>query len=371
MWTPLGGLLLAILFFGPVLAAKGGAAGWVWGLLCAAAGAWVLGRTGADDRSGAGEVLAQPTPLAHHSTSPATEDPLSFAVVPVWRRQTQSVHDQTEEAVTDLTTRFSGMQRLLLESAGGVALKGENSLSTVITGNQTRLQVIVDSLHTTLAEQVELISKVGELAGFTEELQQMSVEVTAIADQTNLLALNAAIEAAHAREHGKGFAVVAEEVRKLSERSGRAGQLITEKIQWMDQSLRKTLEAVEAFEARQSSLIQDAEATILGVVSDFSSASGELESAASRLESVNANVNTEIQETLFQLQFQDRVCQILRNIIRDMQKFEARDSVVMGKAEIDVWLRNLETTYTTAEEKHLHRGTSAAKADEDSDITFF
>jgi len=96
------------------------------------------------------------------------------------------------------------------------------------------------------------------------------------------------------------------------------------------------------------------------LVSVFHEPSRDLNDSMSNLEGVNTAVQAEIRETLFQLQFQDRVCQILRNIIRDMQKFEARDSVVMDKADIETWLRNLEATYTTMEEIHHHKGSATA-----------
>jgi methyl-accepting chemotaxis protein len=281
------------------------------------------------------------------------------------------VHDQTEEAITHLTARFSGMQGLLRDAVGTSGREGETRLQQVIQDNRTQLSALVASLEEAQAQRTELLGKVGELANFTEQLQQMSSEVTSIANQTNLLALNAAIEAAHAREHGKGFAVVAEEVRKLSDRSGRAGQQITEKIQWMDHSLHGTLTAVDASTARESELIRAAEATILQVVSSFDGASGTLASSAAHLETVNAQVQAEIQETIYSLQFQDRVGQILRNVLRDMKKFEARERAAIGEAQVAAWLKELEGTYTTAEEKRHHEGAHAGAATDDSDITFF
>ncbi|HJW33256.1 MAG TPA: methyl-accepting chemotaxis protein [Holophagaceae bacterium] len=298
--------------------------------------------------------------------------PLATAVVPLWRSNAQSVHDQTEEAITNLTARFAGMQKQLMDAVGASDQGAEVNLQGVIAENQRQLEAVVVRLEEAQAQRTALLEQVGELAGFTEQLQQMSSEVTAIANQTNLLALNAAIEAAHAREHGKGFAVVAEEVRKLSERSGRAGLQITEKIQWMDESLKKTLDAVHAFDTRDAELIRNTEFTIQEVVSSFDIASRMLAASASYLETVNGEVQQEVQGAIYSLQFQDRVGQILRNVIRDMGKFETQeDAHTLGPEEVKAWISELERTYTTNEERRVHSGSLSSGSTDDSDLTFF
>lgn len=359
-------ILVAVVFLGPVLASKGGLVGWIVGAFAAVAGWWLL--RGLREPEGQASSLEE---THAHSTSPATEDPLSVAVVPVWRRQTQSVHDQTEEAVTDLTARFSGLQRLLLEASGTSGLEVEAHMQKVINVAQESLGQIVATLEENHARRGDLIAKVSGLMEFTEQLQAMSEEVIGIANQTNLLSLNAAIEAAHAGEQGKGFAVVADEVRKLSDRSATAGVNITEKVRWMSESLDNIIQGVNEFNLRGEELTSTAKHTAQSVVSSFHEASGELSASMSHLTGVNQTVQKDIQETLFHLQFQDRVCQILRNILRDMQKFEARESVVVGQGEIESWLRNLEATYTTTEEMRHHRGASTAGPGSGSDITFF
>ncbi|MBI3132355.1 MAG: hypothetical protein HYZ13_13635 [Acidobacteria bacterium] len=264
------------------------------------------------------------------------------------------------------------MQRQLMDAVGAAEQGAEVNLQGVIAENQRQLEAVVVRLEEAQAQRTALLEQVGELAGFTEQLQQMSAEVTAIANQTNLLALNAAIEAAHAREHGKGFAVVAEEVRKLSERSGRAGLQITEKIQWMDESLRKTLEAVHAFDTRDAELIRNTEFTIEEVVSSFDIASRMLAASASNLETVNGEVQREVEGAIYSLQFQDRVGQILRNVIRDMSKFETTEGVhALGPDEVKAWISELERTYTTNEERRVHSRPASGASTDDSDLTFF
>ena len=365
-------LLSALGCLGPLVASGGSGAGWVWALVAAGTAAWVW-RRGAPSQAAPPEAV----PMGHAPMAPApvqaTEGAaaLATAVVPVWNRQMQSVHDQTEEAITSLTARFAGMQRQLREAVGVSEQEAEVNLQGVIAGNQRQLEELVQALEEAQRQRVALLEKVSELAGFTEQLQAMSEEVTAIANQTNLLALNAAIEAAHAREHGKGFAVVADEVRKLSERSGRAGQQITEKIHWMDESLRRTLEAVHEFDARDSESIRNTEFTLQEVVASFDIASRQLAVSASQLQEANQEVQREIDGTIVSLQFQDRTGQILRNVMRDMGKYEAEAGRHPATSEgIAAWLQELERTYTTMEEKHHHAGRASSSAADD-EITFF
>ncbi|MGE6257722.1 methyl-accepting chemotaxis protein [Heyndrickxia sporothermodurans] len=84
--------------------------------------------------------------------------------------------------------------------------------------------------------QINLVQvSVGKTAEMIKSLQEKSKQIdhilnliNDIASLTNLLSLNATIEAARAGEHGKGFAIVAQEVKKLSDQSGRAVQQIKE-----------------------------------------------------------------------------------------------------------------------------------------------
>lgn len=68
--------------------------------------------------------------------------------------------------------------------------------------------------------------------------------ISAIASQTNLLALNATIEAARAGEAGKGFAIVASEVKALANQTSSATAKISHQVTAIEDSTRKSVEAV-------------------------------------------------------------------------------------------------------------------------------
>ena len=111
------------------------------------------------------------------------------------------------------------------------------------------------------------------------------------------------------------------------------------------------------------------ERTIHEVLARFAGAAQALSGSTGHLETVNAQVRGEVGETLVHLQFQDRVDQILSNVVADMGKFLARVQGQPSALDVEQWLAELEATYTTREQAAIHHGQQVEAAD--SEITFF
>lgn len=87
-----------------------------------------------------------------------------------------------------------------------------------------------------------IIKEIGELSRESAAISSIIGTINEIADQTNLLSLNASIEAARAGEAGRGFAVVSDEIRKLAEQSGKAGNQISQIVEQIQARISDTIE---------------------------------------------------------------------------------------------------------------------------------
>jgi len=103
----------------------------------------------------------------------------------------------------------------------------------------------------------KLSEDIHTLGNGSEQIGEFTNRISKIAFQTNLLALNAAVEAARAGQHGKGFAVVAEEVKNLSDSSGKAAQEIVTLVEMIQKNTGEAMEGAEQGEISSKELTEN------------------------------------------------------------------------------------------------------------------
>jgi methyl-accepting chemotaxis protein len=310
-------------------------------------------------------------------------DQFGQQVIPIWARQVASSRQQTEQALVEVTQRFTGIvtqldQAIAASTNSADVMSGQDSgVLGVFGASEKRLSRVVASLREALAKKESLMADVGELVKFIGELKGMASTVSDIADQTNLLALNAAIEAARAGEAGRGFAVVADEVRKLSGLSGSSGKKINEVIDHVSMAINRTFDTASRSQTEDSEAVAASEITIREVLGDFQKITDNLTASSSILRDTGRSIQMEVAESLVQLQFQDRVSQILSHVHESLEAFPQRlreseahfrHSGQLEPVDIGKVLAELEHSYATHEE-HANHGRNVGQ--NDSDISFF
>jgi len=112
------------------------------------------------------------------------------------------------------------------------------------------------------------------------------------------------------------------------------------------------------------------------VLERFQNITGRLADSADLLKQESYGIRDEMTEVLVNLQFQDRVSQILSHVRDNMHALHehllqaslAPDQAVAVDAR--QWLARMEATYATDEQRRIHHGDAAAQHNS-QDITFF
>jgi methyl-accepting chemotaxis protein len=190
---------------------------------------------------------------------------------------------------------FTSRNDQVTATAEHVATEAENasesvdavgqSINTVATGTEEMTSAISEiatnatQAATVAASAVDVARRsreaVEKLGASSTEIGGVVSLIDSIAEQTNLLALNATIEAARAGEAGKGFAVVANEVKELSQETGRATADITERISAIQADTKVAVDAIEEI-TTVIDQINEIQATIAAAVEEQTATTDEI-----------------------------------------------------------------------------------------------
>jgi methyl-accepting chemotaxis protein len=300
----------------------------------------------------------------------------------LWIRQIETARSQSEQSILALTVRFVQISSSLAEAVSASQQNGESGLVAIFEKSESELQALIVNLKSMLTNKKLLLNEVNSLVQYIDELRRMATTVADIADQTNLLALNAAIEAARAGEAGRGFAVVADEVRRLSNLSGESGKSIKATVETISAAIEKAFAAAEASAVQDGVVEKEADQVIQSVLDNFRVETTTMKEAADRLRSSGERIQKDVEASLVEFQFQDRVSQILTHVRDNISAFPAllqnhfnefQQAGRLGVIDFSNLVQELESSYATREELMNHDSTGkagVAKAQTD-EITFF
>jgi methyl-accepting chemotaxis protein len=353
--------------------------GWytvLWSALLLAAAAWCARLAGAGAPGGSQDSMID--------TYLAGREQFGDAVLPIWCRHIENSRTQMEEAVADLAGRFSSIVDKLDNAVHVSSMdnKGGRSMPEVFANSERQLGSVVTSMKSAMTSKQAMLAQIKDLERFTRELRDMAEGVASIAAQTNLLALNAAIEAARAGPAGRGFAVVAQEVRNLSSRSAETGRNISNRVGLISSAILAASQAAEQSSEAEDKSMQSAEGMIESVLGKFRSMTDALVQSSDLLKQESIGIQGEVGEALVQLQFQDRVSQVMAHVRENMELLPSllRDNrdryhadQVLEPLDPNLLLHELQKTYAMAEEHAVHGGSrhAAPAATEADEITFF
>jgi methyl-accepting chemotaxis protein len=159
-------------------------------------------------------------------------------------------------------------------------------------------------------------------------------------------------------------------VRALSSAARATGKRITSKVGTIAEALNRIGASNEQVASRDQQAVSGSEQHIRAVLARFAQSTARLEHLAEQAHAQSTAIRDEISESLVQLQFQDRVSQILSQVETSMQQMASAASAAGGAHAAQTHLDAMKHSYTTEEQRRNHDGLAPASVTP-RDVTFF
>lgn len=295
-------------------------------------------------------------------------------VFDIWSQKIEFCRDDSAQEIESLAQRFSDIV-LLVEAAVKLCQQNitsetgsnqQNEGTNAISSTRLTLTEVNDSLKEFISSKDDVLIDMKSLREQIAPLKDMATKVSSIADQTNLLALNAAIEAARAGESGRGFAVVADEVRSLASKSNGIGRDIIKTVATITDKIESALFSIESRSEQNVDIVRSTNDRLSQLIEIVEESTHSLNVSSKELLDINEQINSNMNESLRGLQFQDRLSQILGNMQSNLVYVKecihaAEEFVANGQVDkalnILQWQDKIKAKYTTSEERHIHQKT--------------
>jgi methyl-accepting chemotaxis protein len=154
---------------------------------------------------------------------------------------------------------------------------------------------------------------------------------------------------------------------------------MTEKVTSIKKSIDSTVDTAENALSQSSEQLAQTEQSIDHVITKSREVIGQLQASSQNLREDADGVRKVIEQLIVELQFQDRVSQILNQVSHNLRELEqeiseAQDSdghIRKLDVDADAWLAKMQASYTMIDQHRTHRGEDHQEDSKDSEIEFF
>jgi methyl-accepting chemotaxis protein len=165
----------------------------------------------------------------------------------------------------------------------------------------------------------------------------------------------------------------------LSNQSGETGRRITEKVKVISSAIIETCTLARESVAAEDGSLQALHDTMDRVMNDLKGVTGAFQQSSELLQAESMSIQVEVNQSLVEMQFQDRVSQIMTQVKKNMdclphmlqeQSQHYAQTRVLPTPDAELLLTELKKTYVMADQHVIHAGGEVTQSNT-TDISFF